>query len=126
MITLHLEPNTPPLTMEGFVKEYPTNSIAIDGFVSGPPQFVRHGVKRYLNLNHHEGVARLETRATCAQALMMVRQRLFHFFVDGKGSPDAQVFANDCDEDVCLTWFVLRHHYLVEPSMNPMLNRLVF
>lgn len=123
-ITLCMEPQKPPLSWKYFRNNAQPRSIAIDGYVGAPPSF--DAKKVLLNLNHHEGVSRLETRATCAQALMAVRQGLFDCFVDEDGNPDATVFANDCDEDVCLTWFILKNHQLTSPSINPLLNRLVY
>ena len=104
-------------------------SIALDGFVYGGPKFIERDVNGNrigpaLNLNHHEEVDRLATRATCAQTLMVIRQGLFDLFRTDKG-PTAKVYVNDCDEDVCLSWFLLHQHYWCQQTMNPMLNRLV-
>ena len=35
------------------------------------------------------------------------------------------VYANDCDEDVCMSWFLLKNHALTQQALNPALNRLV-
>lgn len=122
MINLEMQPATPPMSREAFCAQAGPFSIAIDGFVGEGPWF--DGRLPAKNLNHHEGVSRLETRATCAQALMAVRSGLFKRFRDQDG-PRATVYANDCDEDVCLTWFVLKHHVLANQTMNQLLNRLV-
>jgi len=34
------------------------------------------------------------------------------------------VYVNDCDEDVCLSWFLIKHHHWAGQVMNPLLNRL--
>ena len=121
-ITLHMQPKTPPVTWNDFRQQYAPYSIAIDGFVRGAPEFDPHGP--HLNINHHEDVKRLQTRASCAQALILVRQGLFEAFCDERG-PCASVFANDCDEDVCTTWTILENPHLAQSTMNPILNRLV-
>jgi hypothetical protein len=112
----------PPRTWEDFLRLTPGFSIALDGAVRGGPRYDDTGPHR--NFNHHEDVDRLATRATCAQVLMDIRQGLFDRF-RADGEPHAHVYVNDCDEDVCTSWFLLSSSHLVEPTMNPLLNRLV-
>lgn len=118
-VVVVIEPNT-TLTWDQFLFGKPRGSIALDGYVTGGPRFDPKGPR--MNLNHHEEVDRLATRATCAQTLMAIRQGLFHSFAPGK----TFVYVNDCDEDVSLSCWLLKHHYLVEGTMNPAINRLVF
>ena len=120
MIELVVDFNT--LSWEQFNATAPRNSIALDGYVRGGPKF--DAKQRQANFNHHEEVDRLATRSTCAQVLMALRQGLFSSFRDNDG-PMAHVYVNDCDEDVCTSWTLLKHHYLAEGAMNPLLNRLV-
>lgn len=122
MIDLVMQPYVAPNNWESFVEMAPEFSIALDGYVIGGPRF--DAGKCMANFNHHEGVDRLATRATCAQVLMAIRQGLFKTFRQN-GAPHAIVYANDCDEDVCTAWYILKHHAVCEPSMNPLLNRLV-
>lgn len=122
-IELHMRPDIPPMNGEDFRAMAGPFSVAIDGFVREGPWFDPSLPSK--NFNHHEGVARLETRATCAQVLVSVRQGFFKRFRDQNG-PRADVYANDCDEDVCLSWFLLKNHALTAQTMNPMLNRLVY
>lgn len=122
MINLHVQPHVAPKTWEDFCRTAPEFSIALDGYVQGPPEFDPD--RMHLSLNHHEGVDRLATRSTCAQVLICIRQGLFDSFRDEVG-PRAKVFVNDCDEDVCLSWFLLKNHHLAESAMNPAINRLV-
>lgn len=131
MIKLHVVTDVAPMGFASFIKTHQPYSIALDGYVTGGPQLRRGDdglAKKYpgphANFNHHEDVNRLATRATCAQTLMAIRQGLFSLFRD-KCGPHAEVYVNDCDEDVCTSWFLLRHHTLVTSTMNPMLNRLV-
>ena len=122
-IELRMEPLRPPMDGKSFRALDVPFAIAIDGFVREGPWFDNTLPSQCFN--HHEGVARLETRSTCAQALLAVRQGLFRRFRDAAG-PRAVVFANDCDEDVCTAWFVLKNHALTGQVTNPMLNRLVY
>jgi len=121
-ITLEMRPKDPPLSWASFVSETPSFSIALDGYVNEGPRFDQNGP--HINFNHHEGVSRLETRATCAQVLMAVRQGLFRCFRKDD-APHATVYVNDCDEDVCTAFFLLKHGWLSNHAMNPLLNRLV-
>jgi len=124
MLTLNVEPRTTPMPWKTFVGKAPRRSIALDGYVSAGPRFNPQGP--WANFNHHEEVSRLETRATCAQALIAIRQGLFDAFHNEEGNADAVIFVNDCDEDVCLSVFILTNHNLATGTMNPVLNRMVF
>ncbi len=121
-IELFVKPSEGIVSWDKFCNNYPKFSIALDGFVNEGPIFNED--KMMLNLNHHEGVDRLATRATCAQTLMSIRQGLFQSFRNNIGAV-ANVYANDCDEDVCTSWFLLHNHHLVVGTMNPMINKLV-
>lgn len=122
MITLHIEPKTIPMSWEEFVIAKPKFSLALDGYVSTGPRFDPNGP--YMNSNHHENCDRLATRATCAQILMAIRQGLFSTFRKDSEA-HIEVYANDCDEDVCTSWFLLKNHYMVVNTMNPQINKLV-
>lgn len=124
MIKLHVITDVAPMTFGAFIKTHEPYSVALDGYVRGGPQLKTTAGGPYMNVNHHEDVDRLATRATCAQTLMAIRQGLFSLFRDDKG-PRLNAYVNDCDEDVCTSWFLLKHHHLVQSTMNPMLNRLV-
>ena len=102
-----------------FVKDAPKGSIALDGYVSDAPKFKAKGP--YMNFNHHEKVDRLATRCTAAQVLMAIRQGFFDSF-----DSNSNIYINDCDEDVCLSVFLLRNGHLSENIINPILNKLVF
>lgn len=107
---------------ETFKKMAGPFSVALDGFVNEGPWFDPDLPCK--NFNHHEGVSRLDTRATCAQVLMSLRQGFFKRFRDATG-PMAHIYANDCDEDVCMSWFLLKNHAITQQALNPSLNRLV-
>lgn len=121
-VNLIMRPEQAPISWEKFCEEALPFSIALDGYVNQGPRFQKEGPRA--NFNHHEEVDRLATRATCSQVLMAIRQGLYKCFRNGKG-PELSAYANDCDEDVCLSWFLLKYGYLAEHTMNPLLNRLV-
>lgn len=121
MIQLKVLPDALP-SWPDFVRDHGPFAIALDGFVPEAPHF--DPVRRCVNFNHHEGVARLETRATCAQAWLAVRQGLYSSLCHN-GQPEATLYVNDCDEDVCLSTFVLMYGHTLEVPERILLNRLV-
>ncbi len=122
MIVLSMQPQTIPMRWDAFRRTALPYSLALDGFVSAGPEF--DPTIPVMNLNHHEGVKRIETRATCAQVQIRLHLKLFRTFRDDTGSRMI-VCANDCDEDVCTSWFQLKHHAMCGQVFNPLLNRLV-
>lgn len=121
-IELQMRPSDPVLTWEEFCRVSGPYSIAVDGYVGTGPRFDKTGP--LANFNHHEEVDRLATRATCAQVLIAIRQGLFDCFTQN-GNPHAVIYANDCDEDVCTSWFLFQNSHLAMHTINPLLNRLV-
>jgi len=121
-IDLMVNPKISGMSWEEFLKYAPRYSVALDGFVNVGPRF--NGQKVMVNFNHHEEVDRLATRATCGQVLMAIRQGMFSAFRDHSG-PKAYIYVNDCDEDVCTSWFLINHHHMVLGTMNPVINKLV-
>jgi hypothetical protein len=121
-IQLFVEPKVGGITWEKFCIYNSPYSVALDGYVNVGPRF--DPKKVMVNFNHHEEVDRLATRATCAQVLMAIRQGMFTKFRDEYGVK-ANVYVNDCDEDVCTSWFLLNNSHMVEDTMNPLINRLV-
>lgn len=123
-VILRMKPKITPVKWSVFCVDYPPFSVALDGFVIGEPKFKSTIAGPYANFNHHEGVNRLATRSTCAQVLMAIRQGFLDSFSDERG-PHIEAYANDCDEDICLAWFMLKHNHFATGSTNPLLNRLV-
>jgi hypothetical protein len=108
------------LSWQKFCLEANPHSIALDGIVSEGPRFNPQGP--WANFNHHEEVSRLETRATCAQVLIALRMGLMQTF-----DPERlTIYVNDCDEDVCLSVFLLREYKRTSKHTDYRLNRLVF
>jgi hypothetical protein len=117
-----MRPRAAPLSWDEFCASHGPFSMALDGYVVAGPRFDPSGPR--INLDHHTEVDRLATRATCAQALLAVCQGLFLSFRDDAG-PRADVYVNDCDEDVCTAWFLLKYAHVIDYVVNPLLNRLV-
>ena len=124
-IQLRMNPNDSPMSWQDFAQKSPGFSVAIDGYVGeGPNEVVFSPEGPRQNMNHHEGVYRPATLATCQQSLMAVRTGFFDTFRDKTGRK-LNIFANDCDEDVCATVFCLRNSHLVEGTINPAVNRFI-
>lgn len=108
---LHVCPREPGMMRKVFCQETGPFSIALDGYVKGGPWFEKKGPRA--NFNHHEEVDRLATRSTCGQVHLAIRSGLFLQFRNKRGH-HAHVYVNDCDEDVCLAWFLLSNGGIVE------------
>ncbi len=122
-IRLMMRPNDAPMSWKRFVEQSEGYSVAIDGYVSEGPNEVQTGLDGpRQNFNHHEGVYRLAALATCQQALMAIRMGFFDTFRDKDGRR-VNIYANDCDEDVCGATFCLTQSHLVEGTINPAINR---
>ena len=129
---LHIIPGQPGLKKEEFIRGYPGGSIALDGFVYGPSWFNEATVHE--NVNHHEEVDRLGTYSTAQQIIMKMRMGMALPYLDDGGNFSPQVYVNDCDQDVCASWFLLANpHLIVNPDdmsmaaeyRNPELSRFV-
>ena len=110
MIRFYLEPRA-VVKWEDFINTKPRFSIALDGYVKGPPRFLIQGP--YANFNHHEGVARIATRSTCAQVYYYIRLGLLDTF-QKNGRPHVRVYINDVDQDVCLSCWLLKNSAKLE------------
>ena len=110
MIRVYLEPRV-VIKWQDFINSKPRFSIALDGYVKGPPRFLIQGP--YANFNHHEGVARIATRSTCAQVYYYIRLGLLDTF-QKNGEPNARVYINDVDQDVCLSCWLLKNSAKLE------------
>ncbi len=122
MIRFYLEPKV-VLSWEDFVDSKPNFSIALDGYVKGPPKFLIQGP--YANFNHHEGVARIATRSTCAQVYFYICLGLLDTF-QKRGEPHAHIFINDVDQDVCLScWLLKNSNKLIKLRVDTVLFQLI-
>ena len=105
-----------------FKREKPFYSIALDGFVDSSTK--RNANGPYANYNHHSGVDRLSTRSTSEQVYLEIKMGLFDTFQE-EGIPNAQVYVNDSDEDVCLSWWLLKNHEQVKDRTKHNIHQLV-
>jgi len=122
MIQIYLEPKI-ILSWQDFLNSKPKFSIALDGYVKGPPQFLIQGP--YANFNHHEGVARIATRSTCAQVYFYICLGLLDTF-QKNSKPHANVYINDVDQDVCLScWLLKNSDKLVKLRIDSVLFQLI-
>lgn len=120
---LHVRPDIPFVTWEEFTTSYPAGSIALDGFVKDAPRFEANGP--YLNADHHEGVFRLATLSSAQQIQRSIHMGFDTAFANKQGEFAAQVFVNDCDQDVCTAWYLLDHIDQVKDLGNHALNRFI-
>lgn len=121
-IELKIETNQ-TYSWEDFKKSKPPFSIALDGFVHGPTK--RDALGPYANFDHHSLVDRISTRSTAEQIHMEINLGLFDTFKkDGK--PHIYAWVNDCDEDTCLSVWLLQNHERVLGHGDPLINKLVY
>ena len=103
-----------------WLRAQPAPAIALDGCVRGPSRWCADGP--YASMNHHEGVDRCSTRATCEQAVLLVAQGLWDTMTRD-GVPCAAVHVNDCDADVCTAVWALGHpDRLDEPAVQRLIG----
>lgn len=105
------------LTFEEFRRRHPAPAIALDGYVDGPPQWDIAGP--WGNLDHHDGVDRAATPATCQQAALAVRAGLWDWMPGRR----ATVHLNDCDADACLSvWLLRRPATIADPAVDALVR----
>lgn len=117
-MALRVNPLAEGVGWSTFCATHAPYALALDGYVRTGTRFDPSGPR--LALGHPETAARV----TCAQAVVAVRQGLYDCFRDTEG-PRAEVFVNDCDEDVCTAWFALARPGYAAPGRHPGLDRLV-
>lgn len=122
-VKLFAQPDIKPVLWKDFLK-YDRFSIALDGFVCDETKFDE--TRRIANFNHHEKANRLATSATCGQVKRAIDMGLIDFFRDEKNEKHINVYVNHCDEDCCLSYYLLENSHICGVSSNPILNRLVF
>lgn len=88
------------------LKHYQHRTIAVDGYCSGGPRSTPDGL--IVNINHHEDVDPVATRASCGQALCLVNLGLYDVFMK-RGERDVNIYVNDCDQDVVWATYILMH-----------------
>lgn len=117
MIELNVRPG-PASSRADFLASHPPYSIGLDGYVHGEPFLVVREDGPFRNFNHHESVDRSCTIATCEQSRRAVLLGLYELFRSG-GKRRALLWVNDCDQDVCLsTWILLNPDRAAEPLVR--------
>lgn len=109
------------VTWEYFQAQMPERSIALDGFVHGPPQI--DVARLRFNFDHHAGPPRSCMHCTAVQVLEQIRDDVVDLLMP-QGNEDVHVWMNDPDPDVALAWYALTHHFIVHDPVNPAINRL--
>lgn len=121
-INLVVQPRN-TLSWSEFLKNTPPMSIALDGFVNDSPKFDEDTL--HINFDHHSGVVREATMATAEQVYMAIKGGLFESFKKD-GIPFANVYVNDCDQDTCLSVFLLENYKMFEGTASiASFNRLL-
>jgi len=109
------------MSWEAFCKEMPPRSIAVDGFVHGPPR--NDYQKLYFNFDHHDGPPRGAMLCSGRQVREAIHDGLLDLLMP-TGTEVVHIWMNDCDPDVALCYFCFMHPWSVENLVNPALNRL--
>jgi hypothetical protein len=105
------------VTFDEFRRLHAAPAIALDGYVDSPPRWDVAGP--WGNLDHHAGVERLATPATCQQVALAIRAGLWDWMPGRR----ATVHLNDCDADASLSVWLLRHPGLVaDPSVDALVR----
>ncbi len=117
MIELEVR-SAPSIGREAFLADHPPFSIALDGYVHCEPFLAIQPNGPYRNFNHHEVVDRSCTASTCEQARRAVLLGLYDLFRERSGRR-AVLWVNDCDQDVCLsTWILMNPDRAAEPLVR--------
>jgi hypothetical protein len=108
----------PALTRAAFVETHQPFSVSLDGYVFGEPWLHVSEAGPYRNFNHHEAVDRSCTSSTCEQARRAVVLGFYDLF-RRNGERTATLYANDCDQDVCLSsWILMNPDRATEPLVR--------
>ena len=95
------------------LSELPPYSIALDGFVQGPEIDLQN---HRISLDHHSGVLRFCTEATCKQAWTMIRLGI-------EDLDQYTIYINDADVDTCLAvWCLQNPDRCIEPLVKKLID----
>lgn len=120
MLTVNVEPGIVKKWLQ-FKNEKAPFSIALDGYVYGRPQVDVSGP--WANYNHHEETDGLNTRATCGQIYLAIKQRFFELFKKN-GQNHVNIYANDCDQDVAHSIWLLKNPVRIDEPLILELTRM--
>lgn len=116
-----MHPEIAPVSWDYFRENMQPRSVALDGFVYAPPCFDPGGP--YINFDHHNGPPRASMLCTAAQVLVAIRDGLLETFMPNINE-EVRVWMNDCDPDVCLSWYAFSHVGIVQQRVTPAIHRL--
>lgn len=118
MIDIIIHPRV-NVSWESFLADTPKRSIALDGYVLGPPQWDESTL--HLNMDHHSHVVREATMSTSMQTYFAIKGGL----MDRLGGR-ANVYINDPDQDTSLATWLLKHYKMFDGvQSHPVINRLL-
>ncbi len=120
-IHLHMQPDIPLMSWNEFRAKMPPRSIALDGFIKGPPAIDVKGL--FFNFDHHDGPPRASMHCTAMQVLEAVRTGLMRLLMP-TGNEDVHVWMRDNDPDVALAVYAIEKHWFVSACVNPAIYRL--
>lgn len=107
------------ISWKAFCESTPKRSIALDGYVIGPPNWDEQSL--HASLDHHSDVVREATMSTSMQAYFAVKGGLMERF-----SGVAHLYINDPDQDTSLaTWLLRRYRMFEGVQSHPVVNRLL-
>lgn len=110
------------MTWDEFVASTPDNSIALDGVVSGGPNFCAR--TNHVNFDHHDNVVREATMSTAMQVYYAIKGGLMDCLFSNR--EEASIYVNDTDQDTVLAvWFLLNYKKFEGAQSYPHLNRLL-
>lgn len=97
-------------------REVPAPAVALDGYVSGPTR----SSPTHASFDHHVGVDRMATRATCEQVALSIRFGPLPLLHD----PDRlDIHVNHADEDVTLSvWLIERQERVDDPRVRRLVD----
>lgn len=125
---VHFRPKVPPVPFDTFCREYPTRSIAVDGFAgAGLTQHRFDDTGSWLAIDHHGPQAGLLLRVSCEQIHdVILNPSYFGRFVTSAREFAPQVFASHPDEDVCTCVWLLKNAKRVREERLPRLETLLW
>jgi len=107
------------MTWEAFVASAPKCSIALDGIVTGGPNWNERTL--HVNFDHHDSCIREATMSTAKQVMFAIKGGLMERF-DG----NATIYVNDPDQDTSFAvWLISRWKSFTGVQSHPIINRFL-
>jgi hypothetical protein len=107
------------MNWDDFINNYPANSIALDGIVSGGPRY--DPKTKHVNFDHHDFVNREATMCTAQQVYIAIKGGIIDVFHD-----TINILINDTDQDTSFAvWLLVNYHLFEGVKSSPIINRLL-